>query len=392
MTTEHSNSAARPAHGDSLSRLPKALGLYASLAALGLLAVVVLSRIFYVEMGLSRAFEFDRVALICLAAAFVILSLVASKRLLRWSLLAASSLTAVSLALVGCLLVGFDVAATVKGALLKFVVREHAPDIVIRPDDRYGYRLRPGARDRARYFDFDVTYTVDDDGYRVTPTPASPKGTVFFAGASFTFGEGVEDHEAFPHLMGTDYWPEYKVVNAGVGGWGPTQAYRSILDALERPVAPNLVVYSLIPDHFYRSHYRAPVTEPATQTLALEQGELVLKTLHSDEHEKVEGPELTDEEIEYNCEVLLAMARACRAKNVPFAVVLLQDHGRYNPTLVYFLATNDIPVLDLTRLRYERFTHDYHPNAADHARIARSIAGSFVSDLLIQRQENNLGE
>jgi hypothetical protein len=41
--------------------------------------------------------------------------------------------------------------------------------------------------------------------------------------------------------------------------------------------------------------------------------------------------------------------------------------------------------VDLTRIRYERFAHDPHPNAADHRRMADAISRSVIADMLYGR-------
>jgi len=76
------------------------------------------------------------------------------------------------------------------------------------------------------------------------------------------------------------------------------------------------------------------------------------------------------------------MHRTCEQHHVPFAVLLLQDHGNYPPELAHALGEDRITIVDLTRLRYERFTHDYHPNAADHRRIANAIDASAIRHLV----------
>ena len=70
---------------------------------------------------------------------------------------------------------------------------------------------------------YDVTYTVDDVGRRVTPAPTVAGGPlVLFFGDSNTFGEGVEDAETLPsYVAALD--PSATVFNYGFCGYGPQQ-------------------------------------------------------------------------------------------------------------------------------------------------------------------------
>lgn len=51
---------------------------------------------------------------------------------------------------------------------------------------------------------YDVTYTIGDDGLRITPKYEliELNQCVVFFGGSFTFGEGLNDEESMPYLVG----------------------------------------------------------------------------------------------------------------------------------------------------------------------------------------------
>ena len=84
-----------------------------------------------------------------------------------------------------------------KGLTLEYTPKSH-----LRDDSVLGYSAVPGARVRAirKRFGatlYDVTYTISDQGARVTR--GNPAGeTWLFMGCSFTFGEGVSDDETLP--------------------------------------------------------------------------------------------------------------------------------------------------------------------------------------------------
>jgi hypothetical protein len=352
-----------------------------------LLVFLIASRLFYKQLHMSREFEFDRLAIATLAAGFSALGLFGSRlgpRWTRWTLTAASLLLSLSAAVVAGLLVSVDVAGRIKQVVTKVVFREHHADIYT-TDDRYGYLLRPGARDRERTSDYDVLYSVDGAGYRVTPSPAAPRATVMMIGDSFTFGTGVDDRDTFTSVLGSRYWPDVKVINAGVFGWGLTQSYLKVLDTLARPPLPTAIVLGMIPDDQYRSYLRRPVTEGMTRRLEFVDDAFVLRDVHDATGAVAITPELEAREVALNQTLLRRMFQACRERSVGFAAVLMQDDGRYAPDLIHSMGALGIPMVDLTRLEYRRFTHDYHPNAADHRRIAQGIAASLVSGLFVDR-------
>ena len=361
-------------------RLRDALATMAVATTLGLLVVLFLARIFYKQWHISRGFEFDKLAIIALSAGLLALALARRRLGARTMLLGVTGATAASTALAGCLLTSVDIAGRLKAVTATVVYRAHTPSIVDH-DDRYGYVLRANARDRDRGFDFDVTYTVDANGRRVTPSPNTPRATILLAGDSFTFGTGVEDRETYAYLLGAEYWPDVKVVNAGVGGWGIVQAYLTIDDALARNPPPDAIVYAMIPDDQFRSHLRDPVTRGVMQRLAFVDGALQAMPVVERAAPPV-TPELVERELEMNRTLLARMNRACADRGVPFALLLLQDEGRYPPDLIYGLAHEGIPIVDLTRITYERFPHDYHPNAADHRRIAKAVSASRIAAMI----------
>ena len=99
---------------------------------------------------------------------------------------------------------------------------------------------------------YDATYTIGDDGRRITPPPRSSDDNqcIIFFGGSFTFGEGIDDHEAMPYLVGD--LQEYKVHNYGFHGYGPHQ----MLSAIENGLLScnlRLVVYQAMGGHVARS-------------------------------------------------------------------------------------------------------------------------------------------
>jgi hypothetical protein len=73
---------------------------------------------------------------------------------------------------------------------------------------------------------YDVTHTIDERRMRISPPVRAgvpPDGCVWFFGGSYTFGEGVEDDEAMPYLVGIKSGGRYETRNFGFHGYGPNQ-------------------------------------------------------------------------------------------------------------------------------------------------------------------------
>jgi hypothetical protein len=106
--------------------------------------------------------------------------------------------------------------------------------------------------------DFDVIYTIDSTGLRVSPPydRQNGRGAVLFFGGSFTFGSGVNDEETMPYATGTKTNGEYHVYNFAFRGYGPHQ----MLSALEHGIVdsvidepPKYAIYQAIADHVPRA-------------------------------------------------------------------------------------------------------------------------------------------
>ena len=72
---------------------------------------------------------------------------------------------------------------------------------------------------------FDVTYTIDADGFRVTPGAPDADalaGRLDLFGGSFAFGEGLEDNETLAYHLSRTL--NVEVQNFGIMGGGPHQA------------------------------------------------------------------------------------------------------------------------------------------------------------------------
>jgi hypothetical protein len=126
-----------------------------------------------------------------------------------------------------------------------------------------GYAPRPNTvashrRTHGTEVDFDVTYSIDSTGLRVSPPydKQEGKGVILFFGGSFTFGSGVNDEETMPYAAGIKTNGEYHVYNFGYRGYGAHQ----MLSALEHGMVdsiidgpPGYAIYQAIADHVPRA-------------------------------------------------------------------------------------------------------------------------------------------
>jgi hypothetical protein len=131
-------------------------------------------------------------------------------------------------------------------------------------DEQLGHAPRANTRVRGRRSAggeqlYDVVYTIDSNGTRVTPTyrgDGTPACILFFGG-SFTFGEGVNDTEAMPYIVGVKTSDRYRVFNFGYRGYGPHQMLSALehgmVDDVVQDCKPQYVFYQTIRAHIKRS-------------------------------------------------------------------------------------------------------------------------------------------
>jgi hypothetical protein len=156
----------------------------------------------------------------------------------------------------------FEFINDVQGPEVKFA-GEHA-QAFYRRDDWLGYALVPNMQVRASRKSlngdrllYDVSYTVDAEGRRVTPMadPDQRSAYILFFGDSFTFGEGVNDAETMPAVV-AQLAPHYKSYNYGAGGYGPQHMLAQLQRAeMKTEVGEDdgILVYTFIFEHIGRA-------------------------------------------------------------------------------------------------------------------------------------------
>ena len=360
--------------------------------AAAILAWVVISRVFYSDFGYDVTFDVGRLFLIVIAIALILLRRAGVLLDPRTTLssLVALTVTAAGLAVLPMLNVNVagrirSLLTPIKARVVAVMYRTHSPREIYRLDDRYGYVHIPKSIDWERARGYSATYTINADGHRVMPIPAAADRTVVFLGDSFTFGLGVGDQETYPYVLAKEHWQNLRVVNAAVDGWGLTQAHLALTDMLATPPYPDAVILAIIPDDLRRSHLRPPSTAGQQRRLEWIDRQFVSRDLPSSVAFVDDTPTLLEQEAQLAYATLAAMTKAARLKGTTFAVILLDDGGRFPPGLIFALGRDGVPTLDLTRLGQTSLPYDFHPDRSGHRAIAAAIAESPLTHIAYGR-------
>jgi len=122
------------------------------------------------------------------------------------------------------------------------------------------YKLRPSTTVKARatyegQLLYDVTYTIDAEGARVTPGSVDSGPTYIVMGDSYAFAEGVNDDQTSASQFAQRLKPPAHVVNFGVPGWGATHQVRAMeLGLFDKAVVGKVaaVIVWVTPPHLER--------------------------------------------------------------------------------------------------------------------------------------------
>jgi len=272
-----------------------------------------------------------------------------------------------------------------------------APKVGIwRFDPLYGYSHVPNSSGVQETPEYHVTYHIDGEGCRVTPDPLDPQGVVLCLGCSFTFGTGVEDEEAYPGQLAIRYWPQYKVKNAAVAGWGTAHAFLMVQEALSRKTVPVLVMYGWMFDHLHRNWIRkgwiqnlqsrmisigsssSPLNWRKHPHFEIVGGRLLYEGVIGPGEAPEETAETIVKEVALTQQMVAEMASLCASRNVPFVFITLPTEEGEPPVpdyLVEVLLAKGVWHVDATQAGRGFFANDYHPDATTHAAIADVIAG-----------------
>ena len=242
--------------------------------------------------------------------------------------------------------------------------------------------------------DYCVSYTIDDEGHRVTSGEYGlPE--ILLLGGSYTFGHGVEDDETFAHLLQAE-WPSFKVVNAGVNAWGTAQAYLKLEQSLRSRENIRLVIYNFIAHHQRRNGLSRAWLESLERTrgrrnpyFVFEAGRLQHRGFADLDDALGPSPALHRSEMRVTIELIVQMKAMAYAAGIPFRVVSLPDGSETNGSAKVVsaiferrLSENWIDLrgdVDFASLRYE---HDFHPTPDGHRYIAERMNDEVLRPVL----------
>jgi len=239
---------------------------------------------------------------------------------------------------------------------------------------------------------------------------------ILFLGDSFTFGEGVQDDEPFPFLIGELLQKEaatgtlFEIVNAGVSGYNTRDEVR-YLEHRGLALDPDLVVLTFyLNDAYDDMRFAELIQGQAEGELGRKPDPLssrVIGLIYTSwsrfkvgvtelyRAQFTENPEIDGHDWEGCQEALRRAASLTRERDIGFAVVIFPElhalGGRHPFVHVYeqvaaYVRSLDIPVLDLydsfegqsTRDLWVHVT-DHHPNADAHRIAAEAMVG-FLKD------------
>jgi len=105
------------------------------------------------------------------------------------------------------------------------------------------HRLSPSYSGELRSGEYQTRLTINDRGFRGSAWRTDARRRVLMLGDSFTFGYGVEEHEAFPSLLQEALGPPCSVAvfNAAVPGYGTLQE-QALAQRLLAELQPQAVV------------------------------------------------------------------------------------------------------------------------------------------------------
>jgi hypothetical protein len=103
---------------------------------------------------------------------------------------------------------------------------------------------------------YDATYTINKDGLRVTPSCEGPgcRDAILFFGCSYMFGEGLNDDQTVPFLVGK--LSKSRAYNFAFSGYGPHQMLTEIEHGVIGKIVdgrPKYVIFQTAPFHVDRA-------------------------------------------------------------------------------------------------------------------------------------------
>jgi hypothetical protein len=293
------------------------------------------------------------------------------------------------------------------------------PEFCLIPHPNWGFALRPG--EFVVWINDSLTYSVQhgEDSLRRTshePVPDSlPQ--VFILGCSYTYGMGEDDENSFPFLLQHKF-PQYKIRNFGVPGYGNVQVLLQLQKALREGTQPEMVIVNYADFHnernvlspayrrslhlgFERSHpsLKSQMLQSRVPYVAATDSGIVIREVSwAEMYQNWWGREWlasvnllqqwsdrwandAQQAQALTIAVFLEINRLCAEREIPLLVTGLNDTPQTHQTLSDLsqlgIQTLDMG-LDLFSPAYNHQPYDEHPNAAAHRHFAERL-GEYLS-------------
>ena len=228
---------------------------------------------------------------------------------------------------------------------------------------------------------YDVTYTIGDDGLRITPKfeLSSWDQCIVLFGGSFTFGEGLNDEETMPYLVGK--LSKFNTYNFGFYGYGPHQ----MLSALEQGMVerivecrPKIAIYQVPRTHVLRSAGLTKWDKHGPEYILLSDG-----TVKFDGHFDDESPAVTrDESTDFPSRIMAQLKKSFLFKKYIENIVPYSDEA-----IELFLAIIEEAKKEFTGRFPGSAFHvifwDYKPNHWDTKKILEELSRKGIKTHLI---------
>jgi hypothetical protein len=291
----------------------------------------------------------------------------------------------------------------------RFVGNDPRIPIVFEADPVLGWRPKPGEYFMPAYdWSGPPRLVIRPDRTRDTGAPLNQSPELVFIGCSFTFGWGIADDETFAARLQQKH-PDWRVMNLGVPAYSGYQALLRLEQLFANGVKPKRVLYGYMQGHELRNiahpAWTYLIEKYSTQGMVAvpyvtidDQNNLVR---HSPEHypawplrgvlAMIPRFELAwavyarqdriDKSTEIADQVVLEMARLCRAHGVEFGVVLLQADPEWKDHYARLLGARDLRLIDCDiRPTPDMLVPiDGHPNARAHEIYANCIEKSLTA-------------
>lgn len=251
-------------------------------------------------------------------------------------------------------------------------------DEYLRPDHEIGHRGIEHVRSVHHSPEFEVTYALDEQGWRTLPRGGVDQRPILFLGCSFTFGVGVDQSEFFPQMLAAGPWRDRGVRSLAMSAYGTNHLYLLLDKELSHQPPPAAVIYAWISRHAERVgrrkswHRNAAFSFPLFE---LDQGNLAYRgLLSSTKALEPDGPALDESERQVSLALIQAMRDRCDRERIPFIVLIFEDGAPREHRLTTDLLRHPrLNVHDYRAVSDDLFFRDRHPTPTGHTRIARAL-------------------